>query len=284
MKNMVFKNHIINIIVGVILIAFTITAYFMEWYKDFLAIIVGIVLLGLSIKRFISSFKEIVGKYATLLLVLEILLDIVFCGLLFYYQQHIQIYVGLVLYLRGVTYLIVNYITTRKIKLVQYLMNIGYITLGAFLMFTSLDFIQYLDVGLAAFVLLLGAIFLYFGIKVILENKKKKQLFFKKVEERVAPTILVPAEPIEEEVVTEDIDPEEIKPEEIKLEPIKPEPVKPEPVKPEVIKPKANKPTIDYTKLTVSELKIVAKEKGIVNYSSLSKADLIKKINKNKQV
>lgn len=255
MKNIVFKNHIVNIIIGIILIAFTITAYFMEWYKDFLGIIVGVVLLGLSLKRFLYSFKKIIGKNATLILVLEIVLDIVFCGLLFYYQQHIQIYAGLVLYIRGVAYLIINYITTRKIKLVQYLMNIMYITLGAFFMFTALDFIQYLEIGVAVFVLILGAFFLYFGIDDTMKNKKKKNIT-KKVEEKYVPT--------------------PVKLEEKKVEPVV---AKPEAVKPEVVKPK-----IDYSKLTVAELKVVAKEKNIVNYSALTKQDLIDKINKSKEV
>ncbi len=261
MKNIVFKNHIVNIIIGVILIAFTITAYFMSWYNEFLAIIVGVVLLGLSIKRFIYSFKKIVSKNATLILVLEIVLDIVFCGLLFYYQEHIQIYAGLILYIRGVSYLVINYITTRKIKLIQYLMNIAYITLGAFLMFTALNFIQYLEIGVAVFVLLLGAFFLYFGIESAVEIKKKKDAV-KKVEPKVVPTVLAPAKPVEKKV---------------EAATVQPEVVKTEPIKPEVVKPK-----IDYSKLTVAELKVVAKEKGIVNYSALSKVELIDKINNNK--
>lgn len=278
MKNIVFKNHIINIVVGVILIAFTVTAYFMEWYKDFLAIIVGVILLGLSIKRFIYSFKKIVSKYATLALIIELLLDILFCGLLFYYQQHIQLYAGLILYIRGVTYLIINYMTTRKVFFVQYMMNIVYITLGAFLMFTSMDFVQYLEIGVALFVLVLGAIYLYDGIISALKIKKKKKIFFSKIDEKRTP--MIPDPVIEPKVVEEEV----VAPQEEKPVEIKPVVSKQETVKPEATKPKINKPQIDYTKLTVTELKIVAKEKGVTGYSTLSKAELIQRINQKKTV
>ncbi|MFA6801691.1 MAG: Rho termination factor N-terminal domain-containing protein, partial [Acholeplasmataceae bacterium] len=58
---------------------------------------------------------------------------------------------------------------------------------------------------------------------------------------------------------------------------------KAEPVKVDtVIKPKVDtviKPKVDYSKLTLVELKVVAKEKGLTGYSALSKTQLIEKLN-----
>jgi len=256
MNKLLFKNHIVNIIIGVIMVAFTITAYFMEWYTQFLAIIIAVVLIILSIKRFIFSYKKAVSKNSTLVLIIEILLDFVFCGLLAYYQEHIQLYAGLVLYVRGVAYLVINYITTRKVKLFQYVLNIGFITFGSFLMFTGYDFVPILEIGIAAFVLLLGAFYLYFGLNTLIKANKKKQLILKKAEVKQVPPIPVSTvKPVEEKVET-------IEPVEKKVEPV------------------AVKPTVNYSKLTVAELRIVAKEKGVVGYSSLTKAEMIAKIDK----
>jgi len=253
LKNLVFKNHILNIIVGFIMVGFTIAAFFLGWYQNFLGIIVGVVLLALSIKRFIYSFKKTISKNATLVLVIELILDFVFCGLLIYYQNQIQLYAGLVLYVRGVSYLIINYITTRKVKLFQYFLNIVYITIGSFLMFTSLNFIDILEILVAVFVLLLGAFFLYIGIDDLVKINKKKRAE-KPVEVKVVPPIPVSAKP-------------EVK------KPV-PSQAPAEKVEPAVVKPK-----VDYSKLTLAELKIVAKEKGLVGYSALSKAELIEKLN-----
>ena len=175
MNKIIFKNHILNIVIGFIMIAFTIAAYILKWYQDFLGIIVGVVLLALSVKRFIYSFKKTISKNATLVLVIELILDLVFCGLLIYYQEHIQVFVGLVLYVRAVAYLIINYITTRKVRLFQYMLNIVYITMGSFLMFTAFNFTITLEILLAVFVLLLGAFFLYVGFEDLVKNNKKKQ-------------------------------------------------------------------------------------------------------------
>ena len=257
MNKIIFKNHILNIVIGFIMIAFTIAAYILKWYQDFLGIIVGVVLLALSVKRFIYSFKKTISKNATLVLVIELILDLVFCGLLIYYQEHIQVFVGLVLYVRAVAYLIINYITTRKVRLFQYMLNIVYITMGSFLMFTAFNFTITLEILLAVFVLLLGAFFLYVGFEDLVKNNKKKQAD-KPVVEKEVPLIPTPAKAVEKKV-------------EPTLAPAKPVEKKVEPV---VIKPK-----VDYSKLTLAELKVVAKEKGLVGFSALSKAELIEKLN-----
>jgi len=267
LNKLVFKNHILNIIVGFIMIAFTIAAYFLKWYQDFLGIIVGGVLLALSVKRFVYSFKKTISKNATLVLVIELVLDFVFCGLLIYYQNNIQLYAGLVLYVRGVSYLIINYITTRKVKLFQYLLNIVYITAGSFLMFTSYDFVSILEILVAVFVLLLGAFFLYVGFDVLAKANKKKKAAKPFIEDKVAPAIPTIAKPVEKKV-------------EPTLVPTKPvEKVEPVEVKPKVEPVVVVKPKVDYSKLTLAELKVVAKEKGLVGYSTLSKAELIEKLN-----
>ena len=267
MNKLVFKNHILNIIVGVIMVGFTIAAYFLEWYQDFLGIIVGVVLLALSVKRFIYSFKKTISKNATLVLVIELILDFVFCGLLIYYQTNLQIYAGLVLYIRGVSYLVINFITTRKIKLFQYALNIVYITFGSFLMFTSYDFVSLLEILVAVFVLLLGAFFLYVGIGDAAKiNKKKKAI--KLAQEKIIST---PAKPVEKKV-------EPVAVETKKVEVVEEKPQEKPQVKPQV-EPVVVKPKVNYSKLTLAELKVVAKEKGLVGYSALSKAELIEKLN-----
>ena len=137
MEKIVFKNEILNIVFGGLLLIFAIVAYFTKLVEDYLPVIIGVVLILLSIKRFYYSFKKIVSKNATLILVIELILDFVFAGLLIYLADHVELFIGLIIYTRGVSYLIINYVATRKIKVVQYILNIVFVTFGAFLMFTS---------------------------------------------------------------------------------------------------------------------------------------------------
>ena len=129
--------------------------------------------------------------------------------------------------------------------------------MGSFLMFTAFNFTITLEILLAVFVLLLGAFFLYVGFEDLVKNNKKKQAD-KPVVEKEVPLIPTPAKAVEKKV-------------EPTLAPAKPVEKKVEPV---VIKPK-----VDYSKLTLAELKVVAKEKGLVGFSALSKAELIEKLN-----
>lgn len=175
MKKITLNNAWINIVVGILLTAFAILSYFLEWYTEFLSIIIGVVILILSVRRFIKSYQKVISKYSTTILIVELLLDFVIVGLMMYYKTNIAIYVGAIIYIRGVSYLVINYITTRKIFLLQYMANIFFVTLGSFLVFTSIDllgFLEYLTLGL---VIVIGVFYLVSGIVDIAHKSKTKK-------------------------------------------------------------------------------------------------------------
>lgn len=296
MEKIVFKNLYLNMLIGALLIVFSFLGYFLGWFADFLPFIIGGVLLLLSLKRFVFTYKKIVSKNATLILVIELALDIIFVGLLFYLQSYIAIFMGLVIYVRGVAYLLINYIATRKIKLVQYLMNIGYVTVGSFLMFASLNGDQILVLGLSFLTLVVGCIYLQNGLvnlvkKEEIEEEKEKQTEEKikelkklqeqkekvekkqnKAEEKI--------EELEKKVKEVEVAHKQTVEEHKKLEKQiiteKKEPVVTPVVKPVVTeKPVAAKPKVNYEAMTVVELRALAKEKNITGVSQMNKAQLI---------
>ena len=114
MDKMVFKNEILNIVFGSLLIILVLVGYFLDYIEDYLPYIVGAVIILLSVKRFAYTFKKISSKNATLILIIEFILDLVFAGLLMFYIGNVELFLGLVIYTRGLSYLIVNFVAARK--------------------------------------------------------------------------------------------------------------------------------------------------------------------------
>lgn len=284
MEKIVFKNYIANLILGVILILLAVLSYTLGWLEEYLPYVIGGLLILLSLKRFIYTFKKIVSKHAALILIVEIILDFVFAGLLIYLKDHVELFVGLIIYIRGVSYLLINFFTTRKLHFKQYVFNIGYITLGSFFMFYSKDYYDYLVAGIAALVLIVGGLFLQAGLMTLKRKEKQKEEVKEqlKQEEKKQKIIHETEEKIEE--LEEKL--EEVKKEVIPTKvttPTTPPVIEKKETKEveEPEKPKENKPPkIDYESKTVAELKQLAKDRELSGYSSLNKKDLIELLKK----
>jgi len=271
MEKMVFKNDLLNIIFGALLIIFAIVGYFTNIIEDYLPIIIGIVLVLLSAKRFLFSFKKITSKNATLILVIEFFLDLVFAGLMIYLQDHVELLLGAIIYIRGVSYLIINYVATRKVKLGQYVLNIGYLTFGAFLMFTSYNSVSFLAIFISALMLLFGAIYLQAGVtKVVEKEELEEQQEKKEKEQQKLQKIEAKSEKKIEELETKV---KEVEKEQKKVITEKNDLEK----KVEKLIPKKEK-EVDYDSLTLVELKEMAKKKDLKGYSQLKKSELIDKL------
>lgn len=261
MKKILFKNDIANIIIGVLVLGATAAGYFLEWFDDFMAIIIGVVIIVLSVKRFAEAIKLNNIKEAKMLLVLEIVLDLAFGGLLVYYKNNIQLYVGLTVYLRGVIFLFISFLSSKKRKFYIYFINIAIVTLGSYLMFTSTSYAEYLELLLVAILAIVGLVYLLFGIKGYMAYKKanpKAKKTVKAVEKKP-----VKVEDKKEIKAVEKTTATEIKVKENKVNTLE------------------NKVAVDYENLTIPVLKVIAKDKGITGISGITKAELIKKLKDN---
>lgn len=271
MKKMLFTNHYVNIVVGGLLVIFAFLGFFLGWFEDYLPIFVGILLILLSTKRFWFSFKKTISKNATLILVVEFILDLVFAGLMIYLQNHIDIFMGLIIYIRGVSYLLINYITTRKIDIWQYVINILYVTIGAFFLFSSIDTLDILIIFFSVLALVFGLLYLQSGVSNLVQTQKVEEAREKqqKVETKLQE---------EKQKSKEKIDKEKQKSDD-KINKLEKE------IK-ELKKDQKPKDTIKeddpLLQKTVVELKVIAKERGLTNLSQLNKSQLIEAINKKK--
>lgn len=284
MEKLVFKNVYLNAVFGGLLIALAILGYFLGFFADYLPIFTGAILILLSLKRFIYSFKKITSKYATLILIIELAVDIVFGGLLIYLADHVALFIGLIIYIRGVAYLLINYIATRKINLLQYVMNIGYLTIGAFLMFTGSDLDTALVIGFSALILIVGGIYFLSGLTDILEKSKQKK---SKKKENEPQGQKQKNEQTEETKIGEQK--EKINELEQKVKEAEKKSKTVEKEKKDLQKKvtatfkESQKSTVDnFDSKTVVELKALAKEKNLQGYSQLNKSELITFLRKHK--
>ena len=273
MKKLVFKNNIVNIIVGTVLTLASIIGYFLDWFTDYLPIVIGIVLILVSLKRFFSTFKRIENKKGLLVLSIELLIDIALGGLLIYTKENIELYTGGIVYVRGLSYFIVTYYAKRTIALDSTIINVLFVTLGSFLLFTSLDITDFIIYGIAALILLLGLLNLGYGIKRTMDNKKKEPKTAKEELREIMDQVDNKIETDEEEK-EEKAEPtviEEVTVNELTIEPEEEDNEE---------EPEESKQP-DYNEMTVAELKQLAKDNNLSGYSSLNKKDLIEFLKNN---
>ena len=275
MEKILFKNMYLNIISGFLLILLSILGYVLHWIEDFLPIFVGIILALLSIKRFIYSFKKQISKNGALVLIIEIVLDLVFVFLLIYLQNYVYIFIGLIIYIRGVAYLVMNYVATRKVRIVQYLFNIGYITIGSFLMFSTLDIDLYMIIGIAFVLLVLGAIYLENGVTSLNKKEHLKKEKEKKIEQKQKAEL--------KSIENSDKSKKKIDKLENEVKVAKQEQKVTEKENKELQKmvnatEKKAEVKSGLSGKTVVELRQLAKDKNIKGYSTLTKAELISKL------
>lgn len=257
MERIVFKNEYLNIVFGAILVIFAAVVYFANYIEDILPYVIGVLLILLSIKRFVFTFKKSNNKNAMFILVIELLLDFAFAGLLIYMLDHVELFVGLIIYTRGVSYLLINYVSTRKVDIMQYIFNIGYVTLGSFLIFTDFSSVTFLSISIVSLIVLVGIIYLQAGIRKLVKKDKKNEFDLEQVKKKegIISGDLMDDHKVEIEEVVDDHEDEDVI--EVNVN---------------------NSNQIDYDSLTVTELKAIAKKRKITGISQLKKADLISKI------
>jgi hypothetical protein len=281
MEKLVFKNMYLNLVIGGILVLTALLGYFLNWFEDLLPFFVGAILILLSTKRFVFQFKKTKSKNATLILGIEFLVDLIIVGLLIYLQDHLSVFIGLVVYIRGVSYLLINYIATRKIQLVQYIMNIGFVTLGAFLMFGPINSEQTLVILLSSLFLIIGAIYLQAGFKSLVDKEKKKDQKAKD-DKQIKSALKEKQKEERKDQLESSKKQEKIEQLEEKVKKIESEHKEAEKETNKLQKElkAVKKPITDYQSKTVVELKALAKQREITGYSSMTKDGLIKVLTK----
>lgn len=169
-KRYVTKNALLNIILGVIVIAFAVVAmFFTSLIDDFLAVLVGVLILYWSAMRFYQDVRRYKSSQALFVITVEFVIAIVASYFLIVQQAGIARYLGIVLYARGFVILLIGQLFTKKLAFERFAFAMAFLTLGAYVWFGNNAYETQLKWILFIALILYGALLLYEGIK---ESKK----------------------------------------------------------------------------------------------------------------
>ena len=174
MKKVVFSNPIVNLVIGVLLIAFAIVSLpfiFPELVEDFIEYVVAFLIAAVSLKRYLKGRNAYQNKNAFMILTAEVAVALLLAVLLAFETLGITVALGAVLYLRGVVYMLIMQLLNKKGAFEMFIVNLVVLTLGAYIFFAAPDLGNILYWIIIVVVFLYGAVLTYAGIDQLRKKK-----------------------------------------------------------------------------------------------------------------
>lgn len=174
MKKFISKNPIINMIIGIIFIAFFLSAYFFtDWLLDSVTMIIAALIVIFSLTRYYRDYNNRSGK-ALLILTGEFAIALMLAALLIFETIGESVAVGLVLYLRGLIFLLISQLLKQRMAFEKFITAIAILTLGAYVLFSGLPLTgQQMAIVVMVFGVVIGAFYLITGIHQKTKNTHK---------------------------------------------------------------------------------------------------------------
>ncbi len=168
MTKLVFKEPLVNLIVGGILVIVSVLGMFVfDWFRDFVNIFAAVIIVYYSVVRFLKEYKKHKNQHALMILSVELVIALVLSVLLVLREIDIYLGIGLVLYLRGFVYLLISQLLKRSTTFVNFLISVGVLTLGAYFYFGRPRIDDIVEWGLFILLTAYGILLIVFGVKYI---------------------------------------------------------------------------------------------------------------------
>ena len=172
MKNYITRIPLLNLILGVLLLALAVIAmFFTTWIEDIVVYIIAFFIAAFSTFRFLKDYQKTDDKNASIILAAEYVIVLGVAIYLAVYEANAARMVGLVLYLRGFSYLLTLQLLRIKGPFVSFIVYIALLTLGAFMLFTGADSEAYLQYAVFGIIAIYGIILLVYGLQGMKKEK-----------------------------------------------------------------------------------------------------------------
>ncbi len=175
MKKYITKQPVLNLIIGIVLLAASIllVVYQTEVTTILEYLIAGVIIVYalLFFRRNIMFYKN---QTARVLVSSELLLAVFFAVLLVSFDNFTTtMAIGLILYVKGAVFLLIHVYLKKSLTVELYFVKLVLITLGTFLFFTDMTVEIILIYALAVLFLLYALVFISYAIMQFKENKPK---------------------------------------------------------------------------------------------------------------
>ncbi len=177
MKKMISKNHVVNLIVGIVFIAFFLVSFFMNMLEDWVTYIAAGLIMIYSVLRFVKDYKHYHDNRVLFILTIEFVVAIglaVFLLLDFGTDITLTVALGLLLYMRGLAFLLILHILNNQTDLAKFVIYILVLTIGAYILFAGMPFLNHLDVVFLVIGLAIGLFYIFIGINQATHKKPAK--------------------------------------------------------------------------------------------------------------
>ncbi len=165
MKKFVLKHPVLNIILGVALIAFAVLGMFVfDWFSDTVNVVVGALIILYTVFRFNRTRAGYKNSNALMIIAVEAVVAITLAVLLIFNELSMSLVLGLVLYLRGFVYLLILQLLKLRRSFEAFLIYMVVLTLGAYIWFGGPNFGDLFEWILFALIAAYGVLLLVFGI------------------------------------------------------------------------------------------------------------------------
>jgi hypothetical protein len=176
MKNYITRIPLLNLILGVLLIALAIVAmFFTTWIEEIVVYIIAFFIAAFSTFRFLKDYQKTDDKNASIILAAEYIIVLGVAVYLAVYEANAARMVGLVLYLRGFSYLLTLQLLKIKGPFVSFIVYMALLTLGAFMLFTGADSEAYLHYAVFGIIAIYGLVLLIYGLQGMKAAKAKRE-------------------------------------------------------------------------------------------------------------
>ncbi len=187
MKRIITKNPIVNIIIGLLLVVLTVVVIIdQSLLEEGIYYMAAGLIIIYSLVRFIREFKLQKTDLTKAIRSAEFVIAVIFSVLLIIWEPlTIAIALGLVLYLQGVSHLLILQVAQRKTTLNRFIIHLIFITVGAFFLFSGLDLEEFFLYLITALLAVYGIVFLIYGIHPLVKRHREKKSAQEKVEEKI---------------------------------------------------------------------------------------------------
>ena len=174
MKLYYFKNNTFNIIAGVVLVVFAILAmFFLNLLSEFVNIVVAAIIILFSVTRFLKDKTHYKNSNALMILTIEVVVVITLAVLLILEQLGLSFVIGVTLYIRGLTYLLILQLLKLRSSFQVFVIYLAIMTLGTYVLFARPRFGDLFEWALFILIVAYGVFLVVIGSNKQFRKKLK---------------------------------------------------------------------------------------------------------------